>query len=90
MTRVDDDGTRTWGAICHLGHWGQTCNPPRNFKADNYSCEVYQELCIPQGTPMSIRCTVKRKDFDWLLDNLPNWKSPGDDLIPNELLKAAP
>eukprot|EP00961_Rhodomonas_salina_P211420 2854666-Rhodomonas_salina.1 len=39
---------------------------------------------------MSIRGTVKRKDFDWLLDNLPNWKSPGDDLIPNEILKAAP
>eukprot|EP00961_Rhodomonas_salina_P055927 750675-Rhodomonas_salina.1 len=39
---------------------------------------------------MSIRGSVKSKDFDWLLDNLLNWKSQGDDLIPNEILKAAP
>eukprot|EP00961_Rhodomonas_salina_P134240 1805492-Rhodomonas_salina.1 len=39
---------------------------------------------------MNIRGAVQRKDFDWLLANLPSWKSPGDDLIPNELLKSAP
>eukprot|EP00961_Rhodomonas_salina_P029208 393725-Rhodomonas_salina.1 len=24
MTRVDEDGSRTWGALCEHRHWGQT------------------------------------------------------------------
>eukprot|EP00961_Rhodomonas_salina_P075133 1008660-Rhodomonas_salina.1 len=90
MSHVDDSGRRTWGALCHAGHLGQTINQPRDFLMDTYGRDAYQVRHIPADTPMSIRGSVKRKDFDWLLDNLPNWKSPGDDLIPNELLKAAP
>eukprot|EP00961_Rhodomonas_salina_P086169 1158211-Rhodomonas_salina.1 len=90
LTRVGENGDLTWGALCHAGHWGPTVNPPRDFSADNYGKDMYTTCHIPADSPMplSIKGTVKLKDFEWLLDNLPNWKSPGDDLIPNELLKA--
>eukprot|EP00961_Rhodomonas_salina_P109229 1470281-Rhodomonas_salina.1 len=90
ITRVTEDGVREWGALCDKGHWGQTVNLPRCFEQDSYGKDVYGTRFIPHNTPMSIRGSVKRKDFDWLIDNLPTWKSPGDDLIPNELLKSAP
>eukprot|EP00961_Rhodomonas_salina_P236368 3194503-Rhodomonas_salina.1 len=30
VTSVDASGNRTWGTLCHNGHWGQTINPDRD------------------------------------------------------------
>eukprot|EP00961_Rhodomonas_salina_P092002 1237951-Rhodomonas_salina.1 len=36
MSKVNENGTREWGAMCHVGHWGRTVNPPRDFTDDKY------------------------------------------------------
>eukprot|EP00961_Rhodomonas_salina_P257518 3480089-Rhodomonas_salina.1 len=90
ISKVEADGTRTWGAVCQQGHWTQTVNLPRDFSKDTYGVDVHRHRHIPADSKLRIRGAIQRKDFDWLVQNLPAWKSPGDDLIPNELLKAAP
>eukprot|EP00961_Rhodomonas_salina_P209319 2825508-Rhodomonas_salina.1 len=52
MTKVDNQGNHTWGALCCNGHWGPTVNHPRDFTSDEYGQDVYRELCIPPNTPM--------------------------------------
>eukprot|EP00961_Rhodomonas_salina_P299394 3938899-Rhodomonas_salina.1 len=90
VSRVSYEGSRTWGAVCSLGHWSRTDNPLRDFTGDTYGEDTYRDRCIPPDARIRIRGSVRRQDFDWLVQNLPSWKSPGDDLIPNELLKGAP
>eukprot|EP00961_Rhodomonas_salina_P287053 3878761-Rhodomonas_salina.1 len=54
MTQVDDQGNRTWGAVCEKGHWGATINHLQDFSSNYYGRDVYRERYIPPSTPMSI------------------------------------
>jgi len=89
ITRVHM-GKRRWGVICKEGHWGDASSIPRDFTTDEYGVHEYSGRVIPHDCQFHIRGSISREDFAHLLDTLPNWKSPGDDQIPCELLKGAP
>ena len=88
LTQVDGTN-RQHGFICPNGHWGRPASNYRDFSKEKYGRAEYATRTIPPNSP-KVRGEINHDDFVHLISSLPNWKSPGDDEISNEVLKAQP
>ena len=74
------------------------CNRCSGFRRWAVSDADYNDLpfCtdsiprVPPGAGETLRGAISMADFEFLLEQLPNWRAPGPDGLPFELLKHAP
>ena len=91
ISRIIND-KRQWGVWCNsCQQWGRPVNSKRSFTNDTYASEVFSGFRQSHhSSQWNIRGVIDEDDLRGELRKLPSHKSPGDDLLPNELLRDCP